>query len=323
MFTKLQVLVGVLFLSSSLWAGYHPDFVGPQSCIECHESEGKAWQNTHHFNTFKKLHRKKEAKAIAKKMGIKRIKKDKTCAQCHYSGSKVGKPKAGISCESCHGPAKKWIKVHNDYGGKSVKKEQETAAHKAERISKAVANGMIRPENIYDVASNCYQCHTVPNEKLVETGGHKAGSDFELVTWSQGEVRHNFLNSKDGNNRPASKERKRILYVAGKILDLEYGLRGVAEVTKKSSYAVKMAKRVKSALADLKAVKTALKDPKIDEIYDLGDKAQLKPNNKAGIMAKVNKISSLAKDFLKGNDGAKLAAIDGLIPSKTKGTATN
>lgn len=312
----------VISLASVVQAGYHPDIVGPQSCLECHESEGKAWQKSHHFETFKELHKRKEAKAIAEKMGVKNIKKEVTCAQCHYTGQKVGDPIAGISCESCHGAAKNWIKVHNDYGGPSVKKEQETAAHKAERIQKAVKGGMIRPENIYDVAKNCYQCHTVPNEKLVEVGGHQAGSDFELVSWSQGEVRHNFL-SGAGSNKPASAERKRILYIAGRVLDLEHGLRGVAEVTKASPYAVDMAKRVQRAVGHVKAIKEALNKPELNQIFDIGNGAlgQLKPNNKATLVKAADDISSAARKFLAANDGSALGAVDGLIPTSTKGTA--
>ena len=255
-------------------------------------------------------------------MGVKRIKSEPTCAQCHYT-KKAGKkrPIAGISCESCHGAAKDWVKIHNDYGGKGVKKADETAAHKVQRIKKAIAGGMVRPENIYDVAQNCFQCHTVPNEKLVEVGGHKAGSDFELVSWSQGEIRHNFL--ADGNNKPATTERKRILYITGRVLDLEYGLRGVAEVTKKSGYAVAMAKRVARALKHVGAIEKALGNADISAILAAGKSAKLKPNNKAALKGAADKISKTIQKFLKGRDGSKLAAIDGLIPSNTKGTASN
>ena len=321
---KLKSLIALtipLLWASVGSAGYHPNILGPQACIECHENEGKAWQKTHHFNTFKELHKRPEAKTIGDKMGVKSIKKEITCAQCHYVGETEGEPIAGISCESCHGPAKAWIKLHNDYGGKGAKKESETPAHKAERFSKATAAGMVRPENIYDVARNCFQCHTVPNENLVEVGGHKAGSDFELVSWSQGEVRHNFLNSGGSGNRPASTERKRVLYVAGRVLDLEYGLRGVAEVTKPNEYAKKMAKRVQNALGHVKAIKEALNKPELAQILDAGTAAQLKPNNKADLLKAAETISAAAKKYLTGNDGKDLAAIDKLIPTTAKGTA--
>jgi len=317
--TIFSLLTAVFGMSAVSFA--QPGFQGPQSCTECHELESKAWQGTHHFTSFKKFHKSKDAKKIAKKMGIKRIKKDKTCVQCHYTRmpNKKGKikPVAGTSCESCHGASEKWIKVHYDYGGKKVKKAQESADHKAKRILKSVSAGMIRPDNIYNLARNCFQCHTVPHEKLVEIGGHKAGSDFELVTWSQGEVRHTFV---AGKNKAASSERKRVLYVAGRILDLEYGLRGVAEVTKKTKYAVSMAKRSKRALGYVQEIKNAVPDPRLAEIFAVGRAVKLKPNNKAALLQAADKISQLAQAYLKGNDGSSLAAVDGFIPGKAKGT---
>ena len=79
---------------------------------------------------------------------------------CHFLQAEADgtvKPVAGVSCESCHGAARDWIKVHNDYGGKGVKKEQETAEHRRERLEKSRAAGMIRPAEIYRLAANCYQ----------------------------------------------------------------------------------------------------------------------------------------------------------------------
>src|SRR3989338_4568942 len=187
--------------------------VGPEKCLECHKSESKAWQKTHHFLTFQEMHKRDKAKQIADKMGVKRIKGESTCMQCHYTADASGDAVAGISCESCHGAAKGWVKVHNDYGGKDVKQEQESHDHKAKRIADAVAAGMIRPDDIHAVAQNCFQCHTVPNEKLVEVGGHKAGSEFELVSWSQGEARHNYAKSDGKGNLEASPERRRVMYI--------------------------------------------------------------------------------------------------------------
>ena len=96
-----------------------------------------------------------------------------------------------------------------------MKKDQETPAHKAERLRKLAAAGMIGPDNVYDLANNCYGCHLVPNEKLVNVGGHKAGSDFELVAWSQGEIRHNNWYTGGKENRQATLEEKRKMYVIG------------------------------------------------------------------------------------------------------------
>ena len=158
--------------------------VGPDACGECHKSSVDSWKVSHHSVTFKELPRAKLAKKIVKAMGLKRIKSGSDCLTCHFTTAVVGskqKPIGGITCESCHGAGKDWIKVHSSYGGKGVTKETEDAAHRAKRLADSKAAGMISPDDLYGVASNCYGCHTVPNEKLVNTGGHAAGSKFELV----------------------------------------------------------------------------------------------------------------------------------------------
>ena len=83
---------------------------------------------------------------------------------------------------------------------------------------------MIRPSSLYRLAKNCYSCHVVPQEDLVNKGGHPAGSAFELVSWSQGEVRHNTWHSKGKENVPASAARKRMLYLVGLGVELETGI---------------------------------------------------------------------------------------------------
>src|SRR4029079_13144230 len=115
-------------------------------------------------------------------------------------------------------------------------KATETAEHREKRIADSVAKGMNNPHNIYLIARQCYDCHTVPNEKLVNAGGHQAGSnDFELVSWSQGMVRHNFLRG-GAANATLTAEELRVMYVVGVMTDLEYSLRAVATATEKSPF---------------------------------------------------------------------------------------
>jgi len=320
------ISIALFFSIKPVIAAPEPSMVmGPEECGECHKEEVKAWKATHHHKTYRKMPRTKEAKKIKKKMGIKRIKRESDCLSCHFTSIiKAGKPKpiAGISCESCHGPAKEWLDIHNDFGGKDVKAEEETAAHRKTRIAKIDKLNMIRPAHLYKLASNCYKCHTVPNEKLVNVGGHTAGSDFELVAWSQGEIRHNFARSKSNKDNIASAiERKRIMFVVGHAVDLEYSLRGVAKGTTKAKYAVNMAKRVKKALAQLNAIQAKLKLKEIATIIKVGDSASLKLNNEAEIIRVANKVSKATQQFLAKYDGKKLSAIDSLLPKKYKGKA--
>ncbi len=288
---------------------------GPKACAECHISSAKVWKETQHAKTFKALPRKKSAKEIAKRMGLRRIKAGSDCLTCHFTSNlKNNKPKpiAGVTCESCHGAGKKWIDVHSDFGGKKVTAKTEKPAHKKTRYEKSEAAGMLRPSRLYQVAANCYSCHTVPNEKLVNVGGHPVGSKFELVSWSQGEVRHNVWYTKE--NRNAAANRKRMMYIVGKALDLEFALRGVAKATQRERYAVAMAKRAAAARADLKKIGAAISAPEIKQIIQIGDGAKLKLNNGAPLTAAADKIAAAAKKLAANHDGANFAGVDSLIP---------
>jgi hypothetical protein len=295
--------------------------VGPEECGECHKAEVHTWRQTKHFKTYKEMPRKKKAKEIAGKMNIKRMKKDSACLTCHFTfGYKKEKIKAiaGISCESCHSPAKEWIKVHGDYGGKKVTREKETPEHKKKRLAAIQESGMIRPSNLYRLAENCFQCHTVPNEKLVNTGGHKAGSEFDLVAWSQGEVRHNFSRSQGKKNQEASPERKRLLYVIGGALDLEFSMRSLAKATEKGKFADAMAKRVQDSMSKLNKANTLAPIPEIEEMLTIAGNVKLIPNQEAMLNTASDKVAISTRKMSEGYDGSKWAALDQLLPKVDK-----
>ena len=295
--------------------------VGPEECGECHKAEVHTWRQTKHFKTYKEMPRKKKAKEIAGKMNIKRMKKDSACLTCHFtSGYKKEKIKAiaGISCESCHSPAKEWLKVHGDYGGKKVTREKETPEHKEKRLAAIQESGMIRPSNLYRLAENCFQCHTVPNEKLVNTGGHKAGSEFDLVAWSQGEVRHNFSRSQGKKNQEASPERKRLLYVIGAALDLEFSMRSLAKATEKGKFADAMAKRVQDSMTKLNKANTLVPIPEIEEMLTVAGNVKLIPNQEAMLNTASDKVAISTRKMSDGYDGSKWAALDQLLPNVDK-----
>ncbi len=321
-------ILGVSFCIAMLWstgifAGNLPldpqHVMGADACGECHKESVQAWKGSHHSTTFKDMPRSQAAADIAKKMGIKRIKSESDCLTCHFTSAMVEekvKPIAGISCESCHGAGANWIDVHSSFGGKDDTAETETAAHREQRYATSEAAGMIRPSNLYALAANCYGCHTVPNEKLVNVGGHPAGSKFELIRWSQGEVRHNLWYSKDNNEAPV--ERRRTLYVIGKMIDLEYALRGVAKATQNANYAKAMAKRAKTAIAWLQKINQTQNIAEIDAIIaDVGT-AKLKLNNEGPLLATADKVAGHAKAFATNHDGSALAGIDSLLPTADK-----
>ena len=297
----------------------HTKIVGPDECGECHKETVALWKQTHHFKTFREMPKRKEASEIAKKMGLKRIKAGSICLDCHFTTTQAGDKRdaiAGISCESCHGPAKGYLKRHSEFSGK--KKNTESDAEKAKRWADSEAAGLIRPKDLYALAKNCYGCHTVPQEELVNKGGHPAGSPFELVSWTQGEVRHNVWYTEGKSNPEASAERKRMLYVVGLAVELETALRAVGKATAKADYAVKMAKRAKRAQQRFDKVAAALSAPEIGAIAAAGKSAKLKLNNGAALNGAADKVAAATKKLVASHDGSGFGAIDGLIPKADK-----
>jgi hypothetical protein len=314
----------LLLLSSASFAAqvFHLDpakVKGPDACGECHKDTMSLWKETKHSSTFSSLPKSEKAREIADKMGIKRIKADSDCLGCHFTSAKVEekvKPIAGITCESCHGEGLDWADVHSDFGGKEVKAENEDPAHKKERYAKSEAAGMLRPVHLYDLAENCYGCHTVPNEKLVNVGGHAAGSKFELVRWSQGGVRHNVWYTKE--NTEASQERRRMLFIVGQMLDLEYGLRGLAIASEKADYAKAMAKRARSAQLRMQKIAETVEAKEISSINEVANSVKLKLNNEQALLAAAESISGYAKEFSENHDGKQLPGVDAFLPSSDK-----
>ena len=237
--------------------------VGSDQCAKCHQPEVQQWMRTPHFATFDSLHRKPRAKEIADKLGLQSIKRNDVCTQCHYTQqNQDGRERvvAGVSCESCHGGGAGLARrLHADYGGAGMRRRRRSRPSiAAQRVKDSIAPGMNNPHNIYLIARQCYDCHTVPNEKLVNVGGHMAGSqDFELVAWSQGMVRHNFVRTGGTANATLSPEELRVMYVVGVLTDLEYSLRAVAAATEKATFGVTSAQRAARMKKRLHEIQTA------------------------------------------------------------------
>ena len=296
--------------------------LGAQSCEKCHAAEIQTWKRTPHHETFLTLHHKPEAQQIASKLGIANFKADSNCIQCHYTMDQVGgqlEAIAGVSCESCHGPAQDWIAVHNDYGGANVTKAQETPEHRALRFSKSIELGMRNPVNVYLLAQSCYRCHTVPDERLVNVGGHHAGSlDFELVSWSQGTVRHNFVRTDGKVNAEETQGRLRLMFVAGMIADLEFSMRATSMATEKAMFGITSAQRTARSVERLRSAQSKLNQPILDEILKIASGVALKLNNRAQLETAAAAIHDLGVRFGASVRGDELAAIESFIPPKNK-----
>jgi hypothetical protein len=290
--------------------------VGPAACGKCHKVETVIWQHTHHFDSFRSMPRSPKAQDIGSKMGLSRLREaDTICARCHFTSAvQNGQLQviAGISCESCHGPGAGFIKIHSGFSGKT--KATETAAERAERWQRAEAAGMIRPSMIYKIAKNCYSCHIVPQEKLVNVGGHAAGSPFEMVSWTQGEIRHNTWYTNGQSNPTAPPDIQRKMYVIGAAVELSGSLRAVGKATQNATYAVTMARRAQAAAGRLQAINNALQLPETKAMMAAVATAHLNLNNGPQLDAVADRIDAAAQAFDRKYNGSQLGAIDSMIP---------
>lgn len=261
-----------------------PRIIGPydsqDGCEKCHESEVEAWRASSHHGTLDLLHKHDEAPKIFAKLreanatGLGTTTDPRLaprCARCHATtyarpNHTKGMPFWGVSCESCHGPAERWVHGHGAYrvsGRLSVeeKRKLETPANRTKRLAEASAAGMVRPEDLFGLASNCLGCHVVDDAELIEVGGHPSQSaGFEFMSWTQGEVRHNFLRS--GTNAPSNLERRRLMYLVGRLAELHAGVRALAKTNEKGGYAKATIGRIEGA---------------VDKLFDLSERFEGKP----------------------------------------------
>jgi Cytochrome c554 and c-prime len=291
-------------------------------CGECHSSEYETWKETKHATGFETMHRTESAHDILEKMGLTVTKRQESlCMRCHYTVGPELTAIAGVSCESCHGPAKEWIDLHNTWGEGVEKPEGESVEHKQQRIAQSTEHGMLRPSgNLYAVAANCYECHTVPMEELVNKGGHSTGStNFDLLQRVD-EIRHNFVQEQWGGqagNREDTPERKRLLLMTGRILGYEFALRGVAVATTEGKYAKAMERRVSQSRRELEQAARAVDVPAINEILKTGDGLRLVPGNGDAILAAAARIRTAGQRFAATADGSRLAGLDLLTGAAT------
>ena len=299
----------------------------PARCRECHAAEFEVWRATGHAAGFDTLHRTARAKEIAGRLGLRLMRRGTdvatpACLGCHYTPVvRRGRLRAGagVSCESCHGPARDWIAVHGSYGVPEADFQQaarmETQAHRKRRIADSTAAGMLRSAQTYELAATCFGCHTVPNEEIVNRGGHSTGSaDFELVAWS-GRIRHSFLESyKTGDGRTnAERPRasKRVLYVLGRALAAEFALRGVAAASGNDLYFPAMRDRVGAALDELLEIDDRVAIPEVRTVIRIVEAATLAPGDPA-LSAAPDAVGTTMKAFAADADGDALAALDPL-----------
>jgi hypothetical protein len=261
----IAALAMFVFVGSERASAQEHFAVGSKPCEECHKAEVEVWSETVHFKSFREVHKVENARAIAEATGDRNMRRNPTCTICHYTlvakeDGTGARARLGPSCESCHGKASTWIRIHRNFGGGDAKLENEEAAHRETRIAEATAAGMIWPAQRYDIAANCMTCHglaapELSGETLAQMldAGHPINPDFELVKYSQGSVRHRFFRPTPNENKEMTPIELARLFVEGQAAKLVSAAGAVAK-SENAKYVAAQEKRAADASAALGAV---------------------------------------------------------------------
>lgn len=157
-------------------------YVGPNECINCHDhQEERQWyekkeipevrrlfpdrsEKAGHINSLKQLDEKKGDEWAAA-IGLKdKYDPNGVCVRCHATVF-AGDANAGVSCESCHGPASGYLRPHQ------AKDSYEASVAQF---------GMTRLiGNLPGWTQQCTNCHVMDDDRLIKAG-HPSGDDFDL-----------------------------------------------------------------------------------------------------------------------------------------------
>jgi hypothetical protein len=104
------------------------------------------------------------------------------CLECHALNAAKDKQgekfsiEDGASCESCHGPAEKWLKPHKEAGW-TMKQRQEAGAQ-----GLFTGFGLVDTSNLGVRANTCVVCHLQTDQDMIEAG-HPT-QEFELYAYN-------------------------------------------------------------------------------------------------------------------------------------------
>jgi hypothetical protein len=149
--TIVAAAIGVAFIGFSAFGDGRDaaNYVGTKTCGMCHKSEATGnqlgkWQASPHAKAFETLGTP-AAKEAGQKVGVDNPQASGKCLKCHSTAynftetcaTEKIKPEDGVTCESCHGPGKKYMSL-------TVMKDR----------AKAVEAGML-----YPATQSCKLCH--------------------------------------------------------------------------------------------------------------------------------------------------------------------
>jgi len=174
---SIGLTLGVGFLNSFPATAADRDaslYIGVKVCGMCHKKDESGnqiakWEAGPHAKAFEKLG-SPEAKEVGKKLGVDDPQKSGKCLKCHSTAYNWTEqvatdripPEQGVTCESCHGPGKNYMK-------QSVMEDRK----------QCIENGMI-----YPATKSCELCHNDQNptwkaDRYTTKDGKKVGFDAE------------------------------------------------------------------------------------------------------------------------------------------------
>ncbi|HET6884318.1 MAG TPA: multiheme c-type cytochrome [Pirellulales bacterium] len=135
----------------------HPggDFVGSESCADCHDKEFNIWRQTPHAHATETLTRAKPPRQF-----------DPECISCHatgwnpqeffpyrsgYESLKATPLLAGSGCENCHGPGAEHVAAENG--------DNKALQRKLRELLKRTSTGAAKEAQ----RDNCMRCHDIDN----------------------------------------------------------------------------------------------------------------------------------------------------------------
>jgi len=326
------------------------DFVGPEGCVECHQSEYLVWSRTNHATSaYDILRTSSNAKLYATNLGIDvdRITDSPRCLACHSTPQSEAAESTGlvlgVTCESCHdaaGGESGWLNSHANYGPNGVTRENETAAHRQQRIAHSREAGQNRTDDLYSLTKRCYECHLIGDEELVVRGGHHPGNaGFEMTNWFDQQVRHNLFLDKHHNalasslwadplwrpNHQLGKEinHRRLMFVVSMLVDLESSLGNRGRATH-ASFASAAATRIVAAAYRLSEIADSDTTPElmnaISAIAQLESILFAPPANEdsQSFHDAARLIRDIAMKISSSDDGQRFFAADRLLNSHDK-----
>lgn len=145
----------IFFASATAKKKYR--YIGAGKCMACHKGalgdQYTTWRKSPHGQAYIILfHESNRMRLIKKKYKIFRPESDKRCLKCHTTGggSIRATAREGVGCESCHGPAEKYVELANHAIGSQPR-------------ALAIKNGMwpiIGIRGIHLRERMCNRCHS-------------------------------------------------------------------------------------------------------------------------------------------------------------------